>query len=184
MDDLLSLSSYAICSANFPQSWTGAPSVPSALVSMLLKLPKLKFVVVTLGEDGCIMLERSNENSLSEEVDVDDSLVALKHKNESNTTLPTCVASSEVKLHAKGIGSVGGRLLLGTAEKIPPSELVDTTGAGDSFIGAVLYALCADMPPEKMLPFASQVAGIGCRALGARTGLPRRTDPRLTSFLV
>lgn len=33
------------------------------------------------------------ENSLSEEVDVDDLLVALKHKNESNSTLPTCVAS-------------------------------------------------------------------------------------------
>lgn len=41
------------------QAWTGAPSVPSALVSMLLKLPKLKFVIVTLGEDGCIMLEKS-----------------------------------------------------------------------------------------------------------------------------
>lgn len=43
------------------------------------------------------------------------------------------------KLRAKDIGIVTGRLLLGTAEKIPPSELVDTTGAGDAFIGAVLY---------------------------------------------
>lgn len=43
-----------------PQGWTGAPSVPSALVSMLLKLPSIKFVVVTLGEDGCMMLERSS----------------------------------------------------------------------------------------------------------------------------
>lgn len=43
------------------------------------------------------------------------------------------------KLHAKGIGAVVGRLLVGTAEKIPPSELVDTTGAGDAFIGAILY---------------------------------------------
>ncbi|KAL1550096.1 ribokinase-like isoform X1 [Salvia divinorum] len=184
LDDLLSLSSYAICSAKFPQSWTGAPSVTSALVSMLIKLPNLKFVVVTLGEDGCIMLERSNENGLMEEVDVDELLVALKYKNDSKTILPTCVASSEVKLHAKGIGTVGGRLLLGTAEKIPPSELVDTTGAGDSFIGSILYALCTNMPPEKMLPFASQVAGINCRALGARTGLPRCSDPRLISFLV
>ncbi|KAH6824227.1 pfkB-like carbohydrate kinase family protein [Perilla frutescens var. hirtella] len=184
LDDLLSLSSYAICSAKFPQSWTDAPSVPSALVSMLLKLPNIKFVVVTLGEDGCIMLERSNEKELSEEVDVDELLAALKHKIDSNSTLPTCVASRKVKLHAKGIGIVGGRLLVGTAEKIPPSELVDTTGAGDSFIGAVLYALCTNMPPEKMLPFAAQVAGIGCRALGARTGLPQRTDPRLNSFLL
>ncbi|KAL0418596.1 UNVERIFIED_CONTAM: Myosin-8 [Sesamum radiatum] len=157
LDELLNLSSYVICSAKFPQAWTGAPSLPSALVSMVLKLPNIKFVVVTLGEDGCVMLERSSEKGLSEEVDVDDLLETLKHKKDSNSTLPTCVSSSQVKLHAKGIGTVGGRLLLGTAEKIPPSELVDTTGAGDSFIGAVLYALCANMPPEKMLPFAAQV---------------------------
>lgn len=40
------------------QTWTGAPSVPSALVSMLLRLPKVKFVIVTLGGSGCIMVER------------------------------------------------------------------------------------------------------------------------------
>ncbi|PIN17733.1 Ribokinase [Handroanthus impetiginosus] len=184
LDDLLNLSTYAICSVKFPEAWTDSPSIPSALVSMLLKLPKLKFVIVTLGEDGCLMLERSSENDLSEEADVDDLLETLKHKKDSNTSWPTCISSSEVKLRAKGIGTVGGRLLLGTAEKIPPSELVDTTGAGDSFVGAVLFALCDNMPPEKMLPFAAQVAGIGCRALGARTGLPQRTDPRLASFLL
>lgn len=30
---------------------------------------------------------------------------------------------------------------MGTVEKIPPPELVDTTGAGDAFIGAVLYGM-------------------------------------------
>lgn len=43
------------------------------------------------------------------------------------------------KLVAKGIGTVSGELFVGTAEKIPPSEIVDTTGAGDAFIGAILY---------------------------------------------
>ncbi|KVH94284.1 Carbohydrate kinase PfkB [Cynara cardunculus var. scolymus] len=51
LDDLLNLSDYV--------TWTGAPSVPGALISMLLRLPKVKFVIVTLGADGCIMLERS-----------------------------------------------------------------------------------------------------------------------------
>ncbi|KAL3620550.1 hypothetical protein CASFOL_035462 [Castilleja foliolosa] len=183
LDDLLSLSNYVICSAKFPQAWTGTPSLPTALVSMLVKLPNVEFVVVTLGEDGCLMLERSSENNQSEEVDVDDLVETLKLKKDANTNSPTCISSGFVKLHAKGIGTVCGRLLLGTAERVPASELVDTTGAGDSFIGAVLYSLCADMPPEKMLPFAAQVAGIGCRALGARTGLPWRSDPRLSSFL-
>ncbi|KAL8494437.1 hypothetical protein ACS0TY_025302 [Phlomoides rotata] len=93
LDDLLSFSSYVVCSAKFPQAWTGGSSVPSALVSMLLKLPNVKFVIVTLGEDGCIMLERSNESSLAEEVDVDELLVTLKHKKDGSATLPTCVSS-------------------------------------------------------------------------------------------
>jgi sugar/nucleoside kinase (ribokinase family) len=45
------------------------------------------------------------------------------------------------RLRANGIGTVCGRLFLGTAEKIPPSELIDTTGAGDAFIGAVVYGM-------------------------------------------
>ena len=49
---------------------------------------------------------------------------------------------SLTKLRANEIGTVSGRLFLGTAEKIPPAELVDTTGAGDAFIGAVLYGMC------------------------------------------
>ncbi|KAJ6403670.1 hypothetical protein OIU84_011967 [Salix udensis] len=201
LDDLLPLASYAVCSSKFStekasqviyiehlncswQAWTEAPSIPSALVSMLLRLPKIKFVIVTLGEDGCVMLERSTEEApASEEKDADSLWESLKQRKDDNIAIPTCYASPLTKIRANGIGTVNGRMFVGTAEKIPPPELVDTTGAGDAFIGAVLYAICANMPPEKMLPFASQVAAAGCRALGARTGLPHRTDPRLAAFL-
>ncbi|KAK3193335.1 hypothetical protein Dsin_024645 [Dipteronia sinensis] len=183
LDDLLQLADYAVCSAKFPQAWTEAPSIASALVSMLLRLPNMKFVIVTLGEDGCIMLERSeNEGLESEENDVDSLLELLKQRKDDSVPFPACVSSLVTKLGTNGIGTVSGRLFVGTAVKIPPSELIDTTGAGDAFIGAVLYAICADMPLEKMLPFAAQVAALGCQALGARTGLPQRIDPRLAYF--
>ncbi|KAM1346310.1 hypothetical protein ACFX13_036376 [Malus domestica] len=176
LDDLITFADYA--------AWTEAASAPSALVSMLLKLPKLKFVIVTLGEDGCIMLERSvDEIPDIEEMDVDSLLGSLKQRKNDSTAIPTYVSSPVTKLRANGIGTVCGRLLVGTAEKVPPEELLDTTGAGDSFVGAVLYAICTNMPPEKMLPFAAQVAALCCRALGARAGLPHRTDSRLASFL-
>ncbi|KAK7831953.1 ketohexokinase [Quercus suber] len=166
------------------EAWTEASSLPSALVSILLRLPNINFVIVTLGEDGCIMLERSgNESSGTEDIDVDVLLESLKQQQKDESTSPTCISSSVTRLRAKGIGTLCGRLFLGTAEKIPPSELIDTTGAGDAFIGAVIYAICADMPPEQMLPFAAHVAAANCRALGARTGLPYRTDPRLAYFL-
>ncbi|KAJ8899170.1 hypothetical protein K2173_011957 [Erythroxylum novogranatense] len=183
LDDLLNLASYAVCSAKFPQAWTEAPTIASALVSILLRLPKMKFVVVTLGEDGCLMLERSIEEvPASEERDVDSLFETLKQKRDDSTAIPTCIPSNFTKLSASGIGTVSGRLLVGTAEKIPPTELIDTTGAGDAFIGAVLFAICSEMPAEKMLPFAAQVAAAGCRALGARTSLPFLSDPRLAPF--
>ncbi|KAI6694522.1 hypothetical protein NL676_022232 [Syzygium grande] len=183
LDDLLKLADYAVCSAKFPQAWTDAPSVASALVSLMLRLPNLRFVIVTLGGEGCIMLERSTEVNSLEEVDVDNLLELLKQGKDDVATVPTYVSSSVSQLKAEGIGIVRGRLLLGAAEKIPPQELIDTTGAGDAFIGATLYAICADMSPEKLLPFAAQVAAANCRALGARTSLPYRTDPRLAPFL-
>lgn len=43
-----------------------------------------------------------------------------------------------MRLSARGLGAIFGRLLIGTAEVIPASELVGTTGCGDAFIGAVL----------------------------------------------
>ncbi|KAL5711813.1 hypothetical protein ACHQM5_014052 [Ranunculus cassubicifolius] len=186
LDDLLNLADYVVCSAKFPQQWTEAPTLPSALVTMLLRLPKLKFVIVTLGEDGCIMLERSlNGSPELEEADIDSLVELLKQNVDSSRVDPTCITSKSVmSLKANKIGTITGTLRIGTAEKIPPSELIDTTGAGDAFIGAVLYALCAEKSPETMLPFAATVAAAACRALGARTGLPRRDDPHLRSFLL
>ncbi|OIT38542.1 PREDICTED: ribokinase-like [Nicotiana attenuata] len=184
LDEILHMATYVVCSTRFPQIWTEASSIPSALISILLKLPSAKFVIVTLGEDGCIMLERAETGNLqSEEVDIDDLFEKMKQSTVITSTMPTCKSSDVAKLHAKGIGTVSGRLLVGTAEKIPTSELVDTTGAGDAFVGAVLYSLCANLPPERMLTFAAQVAAIGCRALGARAGLPHLRDPRLQPFL-
>ncbi len=50
--------------------------------------------------------------------------------------------------------------------------IVDTTGAGDSFIGAVLYGLCNRLPPHVFLRLAAVVAATKCTAVGARGGLP------------
>jgi sulfofructose kinase len=50
--------------------------------------------------------------------------------------------------------------------------VADTTGAGDVFSGAFAYAAAAGWPLEESLPFANAAAGLKCRSLGARAGLP------------
>ncbi|WZZ02366.1 hypothetical protein YC2023_074694 [Brassica napus] len=136
LDKLLDLADYAVCSTHFPQDWTESPSSPSALLSMLIRLPKLKFVIMTLGEDGCVMLERCpNEVPESEETDIDELHESLKQSTDFTSVLPVCNSSMVTRLK----GNVTGRLYIVTAEKIPSSELMDTTGAGDAFTGGLLY---------------------------------------------
>ncbi|KAH0894338.1 hypothetical protein HID58_056767, partial [Brassica napus] len=83
----------------------------------------------------------------------------LKQRSGSIATFPTCVSSEpkrDSKAEGNGIGHLAEDCFLEIRE-ILSDELVDTTGAGDTFIGTVLNALCPCMPPEKMLPFDSQV---------------------------
>ncbi|HSE36185.1 MAG TPA: PfkB family carbohydrate kinase [Blastocatellia bacterium] len=48
----------------------------------------------------------------------------------------------------------------------------DTTGAGDAFHGGFMYGLLSGLSVEETLRFANAVAGLKCRAIGARTALP------------
>jgi ribokinase len=51
-------------------------------------------------------------------------------------------------------------------------EVVDTTGAGDVYHGAYLYALLGGRTLSERMRFASAAAGLKCRALGGRAGIP------------
>jgi sulfofructose kinase len=51
-------------------------------------------------------------------------------------------------------------------------EVTDTTGAGDVFHGAFDYGLLQGWPLEKIVNFSSIVAGLKCRRLGGRIGIP------------
>jgi sugar/nucleoside kinase (ribokinase family) len=52
-------------------------------------------------------------------------------------------------------------------------EAVDTTGAGDTFHGAIAYGLARGWEVPRTVEFASAVAALKCRALGGRPGIPR-----------
>jgi len=57
-----------------------------------------------------------------------------------------------------------------------PVTVVDTTGAGDVFHGAVIYARLQGWNWDKVFAFASAVAALKCTKLGGRTGIPTRPD--------
>jgi sulfofructose kinase len=84
------------------------------------------------------------------------------HSSYERTALVTCGAEGSWCAHA-------GELFHTPAFEIEP---VDTTGAGDVFHGALLYALLRDDPMRAAVRYASAAAALSCRGLGGRSSLP------------
>lgn len=54
-----------------------------------------------------------------------------------------------------------------------PTEAVDTTGAGDTFNGALAYKLAAGSPLVEALKFANAAGSLSVEKFGAQAGMPR-----------
>ncbi|TDM14333.1 ribokinase [Macrococcus bovicus] len=55
-------------------------------------------------------------------------------------------------------------------------KVVDTTGAGDTFNGALAVAISENMSLSEAVAFGNQAAGLSVTALGAQGGMPHRKD--------
>lgn len=73
------------------------------------------------------------------------------------------------------LGAEGAAALIdGAVRKVPAGKanVVDTTGAGDTFNGALAYALANDYGLEQALRFSNAAAGLSTEAYGAQSGMP------------
>ncbi|WP_411114141.1 ribokinase [Streptomyces sp. 029-5] len=60
-----------------------------------------------------------------------------------------------------------------TAPRVPA---VDTTGAGDTYVGALTVALCEGLPMPEAMRWASAAAALCVQRPGASTSMPYRTE--------
>ena len=112
------------------------------------RMPHVRVVIVTRGAAGSVAFERVAP-------DIDAS------KGELCAASPLPVETRHE--HGWAVHTCG---------VWPIERVVDTTGAGDAFIGAALFALSHRLPIEKVLPFASCVAALNCTGEGPRGGMP------------
>ncbi len=61
-----------------------------------------------------------------------------------------------------------------------PVQVVDTTGAGDTFNGALAVALAQQKSLEEAIRFADQAARLSVQKFGAQGGMPNLTEMHLT----
>ena len=94
--------------------------------------------------------------------------------------LDSCIQANEI-LSSKGVKALlftlgaNGCLYIDEKEKVEvPGErvkVVDTTGAGDAFIGAYVSSMVKDNSIEASLKFSNAYAAFNCTNRGARSGL-------------
>lgn len=242
LEDLLQEADYVVTSAHFPSNWTGEECQGNAIIKTFARLPKVKWMITTLGKNGSILLERradntgttGESNSIKEGVaeDVFKNLFAEVEEKRSprkEKTLRGCTSADGTEIFAGGVATTTTaiRLLLkqGISEKdsdvvasnaaaaaaaaaanadtgnsaayasqlapfqppeaivtvsqaahLPDDAVLDTTGAGDAFIGSVLYCIATGKSPQHAQRLGAVVAARKCTALGARPGLPFRND--------
>jgi sulfofructose kinase len=77
------------------------------------------------------------------------------------------------------LGPRGALLLAGHEVIHEPGmavQTVDTTGAGDIFRGAFIYALLRGEPPREIVRFANAAAALSCTRIGAMSSIPTLSE--------
>jgi sulfofructose kinase len=143
----------AIAAAN----WAGAAGIP-----VIADVDELYPGVETLLKSvDYLITSRDIPGRLMQEPDLKKSLPALQQRFGSRLTAAT--------LGEEGVLAWdGSQLHYAPAFSIQP---IDTTGAGDIFHAAFIYALLQGWPLPRQLDFACAAAALNCTALGARAGI-------------
>lgn len=157
--DLLPFADYIITNSVYPFVFSRDASGKVDAMQRLLEACNAKFVITTLGSSGSIMVRREG-------------------KREKGIGVNMVVQSKIVKRREN---SVSYEVI--ECPKWPVQDIVDTTGAGDAFIGGIIYGIVTKMDMERMMCLASRVAAAKIGGVGARTALPRREDIS-SAFLV
>ncbi|GEM47899.1 ribokinase [Deinococcus cellulosilyticus] len=115
-----------------------------------------------------------------------DVMVTNQHEIFINAPDHDNYADAAQDILRKGVGMViitlgSDGCLLVTQEKtitVPaiPIEPVDTTGAGDTFVGAFLAEWMRGTTVEQAARFAVVASGIACTKVGAQASMPRREE--------
>lgn len=138
---------------------TGEIDMHQAMYTLLLHTGT-RFVITTNGKQGATLLRRLDSSSSSGSVDV-----SYDHRVQvTRTTCSMCVPNG---------GPEEEMVEIFEASVWPVNEVVDTTGAGDAFIGGIVYGLAMQMDVPQLLTLAAFVAAGKVSACGP-DGLPKR----------
>jgi ribokinase len=156
----------------------------STVVVSQLEVPLEAVLEAARRTSGLFVLNPAPAQSLSSELlDLVDVLVVNEGEFEVVAGAP--VSSEELtsaSLPARVVVTVGARgALVRDGEAVlsveaPQVDVVDTTGAGDTFVGALAAALARDVAYADAVRWAVGAASLSTQALGATSGMPSAAE--------
>ncbi|KNC82502.1 hypothetical protein SARC_05202 [Sphaeroforma arctica JP610] len=195
LQDLIPLADYLVTNTAYPQLYNPTSNNRVEAMCSLLLESNAKMVITTLGSAGSVLVVRKSEctSEVSEgceeiyglkvtstfiHVTADESrryvdMSNTKHTASNNNNTSTNTFTSEtVPASTSHTASTLECIYVIECPAVEVEQVVDTTGAGDAFIGGIVYGLSARLTPAHMLVVAANVAGKKIGEMGARNGLP------------
>lgn len=144
---------------------------------------RARVIVTTLGSSGAILMRRANDSLTdlrcvkahrSSKVGVDDNPIPAPILLQELLGRVTELTVNSFNYQA--IGGVDVQVFRCTTWPLHASEVVDSTGAGDAFIGGFLAAFVQGFNEQACLRLASLVAAQKMKGVGSRSKLPHLSE--------
>ncbi len=129
-----------------------------------------------------LLLNPAPARPLEEEI-IENAAYITPNEHEATILFPGLSVSEALRKYPNKLfvteGSRGVRYFDGSEEVLVPSykvEVVDTTGAGDTFNAAFAVALAEGKPIFDSVRFANRAASLSVTKFGAQGGMPQRVE--------
>lgn len=162
---------------------SAAKVLGSAAVTLLqLEIPIATVIDAAAAASGTVILNAAPAQALPDALlEVVDLLVVNGPELEAiaGSAEPEAARQLTVPATAVTLGAAGAALITGddvVTFPAPTVEVVDTTGAGDAFCGALAAAIDAGLNVEEAMPRAVAAGSLATTAVGARTAMPTIID--------
>jgi len=170
--ELFSLCNLIKCGEFFPLQFTGKGDLLEAMEHLLTIGDMKTSIITTRGSWGSILIKRGSVSSSQGTVSSFKEL-----ENEVKNIIATDCSvqvSYQLKPH-KWSPNKPTIVIYSTCFPLDPKRIIDSTGAGDAYLGSLAYSVWKKHSEDKMLSLASFISSMKCTDTGIK-GIPRLSE--------
>lgn len=186
LDELVATADVVVTSKTYPSArFPECRTLGEAMMCVLASAPEARSVTTTLGARGAVALARVDEDAAAEAKTreaacIDDVIARVEalanetSSEEADVPGPSRSTAPVRVRDSSGASEMTVEVIFTPARRLRDEDVVDTTGAGDAFIGTLAAAMCSEeFHLGDAMRLGAYVAAAKCGDVGARRALPR-----------